>query len=242
MVRPAGAHRSESALRPLAAVGLAMLMAGGLGLMLGGLTPVPTIRLPGWSAHSAGDVGFTVDPDGGGWLDRSEPTRVDAEAVGMHAPLVDLGMSRGGEFEVPPLGRPHVAGWFEHGATPGEFGPTVLLGHLDTEASGPAVFYALRFLAEGDRVELAREDGIVVSYEVTRTEAYSKNALPYEEVFGIEPEPALRLITCGGRFDRESGDYAENVVVYATYAGHRDATAEDRSRPLNDRDDFGLHR
>jgi hypothetical protein len=61
---------------------------------------------------------------------------------------------------------------------------------------------------------------------------------PYEAVFGIEPEPALRLITCGGAFDRESGDYTENLVVFATYAGHRDATDKDRDRPLNGRDHF----
>ncbi|GAB3645381.1 class F sortase [Glycomyces tarimensis] len=229
-------HRPGPARRPGVAVALAMLLAGGLGLVLGGLTPVPTLRWPDWTERPAGDQVYAVDADD--WLDRSEPLRVDAEAVGLHAPLVDLGMSRQGEFEVPPLSQPHVAGWFEDGSSPGEFGPTVLLGHVDTELSGPAVFFGLQSLDDGDRIELTREDGIVVAYEVTKVESYPKEELPYEEVFGIEREPVLRLITCGGRFDREVGDYTENLVVYATYADHREATEEDRSRPLNDRDDF----
>ena len=222
----------------MAAVALAMLLAGGLGLALGGVTPIPSVRLPSWPDFSSDDPLYAVDPNGGDWLGRSEPTRVDVEAVGIHAPLVDLGIGYRGAFEAPPLAQPHVAGWFERASSPGEFGPTVLLGHVDSDRSGPAVFYPLRDLDDGDRIELTREDGIVVAYEVDRVESYPKDDLPYEEVFGIERKPVLRLITCGGRFDRGSGDYTENLVVFATYVDHREATEADRKRPLNDRDDF----
>ncbi|WP_133884151.1 class F sortase [Glycomyces sp. NRRL B-16210] len=225
-------HRPEPAFRPVAAVVLAILLAGGLGLVVGSVVPMPHLRLPQF-----GDDPFAVaDPAGGDWLGRSEPTRVDIEAVGVHAPLTGLGLDRNGDFEVPALRKPHEAGWFEHGPTPGEFGPTVLLGHVDTDRSGPAVFFPVKELEAGDVIEVTREDGIVVVYEVTGTESYPKRRLPYEEVFGVEAVPALRLITCGGEFGR--GGYAENVVVFARYAAHRKATEQDERRPLNGREHF----
>nr|WP_255672762.1 class F sortase [Glycomyces amatae] len=205
--------------------------------MAGGAAPLPSWRMPDFGAFS--DDPFAVaDPAGGDWLDRSEPTRVDIPSIGVHAPLTALDLDYRGDFEVPALWRPHEAGWFEPGPTPGEFGPTVLLGHVDTERSGPAVFYDVDRLEEGDAIEVAREDGLVVAYEVTAVESYAKERLPYEDVFGVEAVPALRLITCGGEFDRASGDYAENLVVFAAYTGHRQATEEDRDRPLNGRAHF----
>jgi hypothetical protein len=231
-------HRPEPAFRPVAAVVLSFVLAGGLGLMLSSVVPAPSFSLPHFGNPFHEDPFAVADPAGGTWLDRSEPTRVDIDAVGVHAPLTALGLDYEGNFEVPKMWRPHEAGWFEAGPTPGEFGPTVLMGHVDTERSGPAVFFPLRDLEEGDRIDVTREDGVIVAYEVTAIESYSKQRLPYEEVFGVEPEPALRLITCGGSFDREAGDYTENLVVFASYTGHRHTTAKDLDRPLNGRDHF----
>ncbi|MBO3733749.1 class F sortase [Glycomyces niveus] len=231
-------HRPEPAFRPVAFVALSFVLAGGLGLMLGSVLTLPAIELPRFESPFRDDPFAVADPAGGAWLDRSEPTRVDIDAVDVHAPLTALGLDYEGDFEVPGMWRPHEAGWFEAGPTPGEFGPTVLMGHVDTERSGPAVFYPLKELGEGDRIEVTREDGVVVAYEVTAIESYAKRRLPYEDVFGVEPEPALRLITCGGAFDRRAGDYTENLVVFAAYTGHRDATEKDRDRPLHGRDHF----
>ncbi|MCC3763762.1 class F sortase [Glycomyces sp. TRM65418] len=226
-------HRPEPAFRPVAAVVLSIVLAGGLGLMLGSVVPMPSLRMPHFASPFDDDPFAVADPAGRTWLDRSAPTRVDIAAVDVHAPLTGLGLDYEGNFEVPRMWRPHEAGWFEPGPTPGEFGPTVIMGHVDTERSGPAVFFPLKHLDEGDTIELTREDGVIVTYEVTAIESYAKDRLPYEDVFGIEPAPALRLITCGGEFDRESGDYTENLVVFASYTGHRDATEQDRERPLN---------
>jgi hypothetical protein len=225
---PAPVHRPESAFRPVAAAVLSFVLAGGLGLMLGGVLPVPSLRLPQWGA--AENPFAVADPAGGTWLDRSEPVRVDIDAVDVHAPLVALGLDHEGHFEVPKPWRPHEAGWFEPGPAPGQFGSAVLLGHVDTERSGPAVFFPLQDLDAGDAIEVTREDGVVVAYEVTAIESYPKDRLPYEDVFGVEAEPALRLITCGGSFDRDSG-YTENLVVFAAYTGHREGA--DADRPLH---------
>jgi hypothetical protein len=226
-------HWPESAFRPVAALVLSILLAGGLGLMLGSVLPMPrTPSAPYDSDHTV------ADPAGGTWLDRSEPIRVDIDAVDVHAPLTALGLDHEGNFEVPQMRRPHEAGWFEPGPTPGEFGPAVLMGHVDTEQSGPAVFFPLGEIEEGDRIEVTREDGIIVDFAVTAIESYEKRRLPFEEVFGIEAEPALRLITCGGAFDRNTGDYTENLVVFATYTGHREPAEADRERPLHGPDHF----
>lgn len=229
-------HRPEPAFRPVAAFVLAVLLAGGLGLMAGGAAPLPHLQMPQFGGFFEDDPFAVADPAGGDWLDRSEPTRVDIEAVGVHAPLTALGLDRKGDFEVPALRRPHEAGWFEPGPTPGEFGPAVLLGHVDTDRSGPAVFFKVKDLEAGDAIEVTREDGIVVVYEVTGVESYPKKRLPYEEVFGVRAEPVLRLITCGGDFKR--GNYTENVVVFARYTAHRKATEQDRERPLHGREHF----
>ncbi|GAA2266562.1 hypothetical protein GCM10009853_019710 [Glycomyces scopariae] len=232
------AHRPEPAFRPVAAVVLSMLLAGGLGLMIGSVTPVPSLRWPEFHSPFDDDPFLVADPAGGDWLDRSAPTRVDIDRLDVHAPLTALGLDYQGNFEVPRMWRPHEAGWFEPGPTPGEFGPTVLMGHVDTDRSGPAVFYGVKRLEEGDEIELTREDGVVVVYEVTGVESFSKKRLPYEDVFGVEPRPVLRLITCGGEFDRKAGDYTENVVVFAEYASHHQATDKELDRPLNGRDAF----
>lgn len=231
-------HRPESAFGPVAFTVLSILLAGGLGLMVGGAAPLPSWRMPDFGAVFSDDPFAVADPAGGDWLDRSAPTRVDIPSIDVHAPLTDLDLDYRGDFEVPAAWRPHEAGWFEPGPTPGEFGPTVLLGHVDTERSGPAVFYEVEELDEGDRIEVTREDGVVVAFAVTAVESYEKRDLPYEDVFGVEPVPALRLITCGGEFDRGSGGYTENLVIFAEYTGHREATEEDRDRPLNGRTHF----
>jgi sortase (surface protein transpeptidase) len=100
------------------------------------------------------------------------------------------------------------------GAVPGEPGPTVVAGHVDSR-TGPAVFYRLDELAAGDRVEVTRSDGQVFVYRVVTVESHPKNAFPTGRVYGPTPGPELRLITCGGDFDRSSRHYLDNVVVMA---------------------------
>jgi sortase (surface protein transpeptidase) len=98
---------------------------------------------------------------------------------------------------------------------PGRQGPTVIIGHVDSAAAGPSVFYALGRLHPGDRADVVRADGVTVSYAVTAVAAYPKDAFPTEQVYGPTPGPELRLITCGGSFDRSAGSYRDNTVVFA---------------------------
>jgi sortase (surface protein transpeptidase) len=143
------------------------------------------------------------------------PVRIQIPAIGVSAAVIRLGLNRDGSMQVPAdFG---VTGWFTGGPAPGQTGPAVIAGHIDSR-TGPAVFYRLRELRAGDRVEVARADGSTVRFAVDSVVQYPKQAFPTEAVFGPAPEPLLRLITCGGSFDRSRGSYRDNVVVTARLA------------------------
>ena len=138
------------------------------------------------------------------------PTRISIPSISVEADVVDLDL-RGPEPEVPSDFS--QTGWYAQTRRPGEIGPAVIAGHIDSVA-GPAVFARLDELVEGDEIEVLDDDGESRTFVVIRTGQYPKEALP-DQVFAFEPEVELRLITCGGTFDRSSGHYRDNYVVYA---------------------------
>lgn len=107
-----------------------------------------------------------------------------------------------------------TAAWYRGGVRPGQRGPAVILGHVDSKA-GPAVFFRLGELVEGDEIRVVREDGSVARFAVASSGTYDKARFPTNDVYLATPEPALRLITCAGEFDRDVGHYADNLVVFA---------------------------
>jgi hypothetical protein len=138
------------------------------------------------------------------------PTRVRVAAIGLDSPLETLHIAKGALL--PPK-RFDRAGWYADGTAPGDIGPAVIAGHVDSKA-GPAVFYRLRELTTGDTIEVSR-GGRVLKFTVTRTAWYPKNAFPTGVVYGPTPDRQLRLITCGGVFDHKLRSYKDNLVVYA---------------------------
>ena len=108
------------------------------------------------------------------------------------------------------------AGWYRYLASPGEPGPAVILGHVDTR-SGPAVFHRLGVLRRGDLVRVTRQDGRVVRFRVTDVVLVAKSAFPTQAVYGATVLPTLRLVTCGGTFDRRAHSYTGNTVVFASW-------------------------
>ena len=118
--------------------------------------------------------------------------------------------------EVPE--RWQEVGWFDGGARPGEDGPAVLLGHVDSKA-GPAVFVRLPQVEAGAVVEVVDAEGGVVRFAVDRVEQHPKTRFPTEAVYLPALRSELRLVTCGGAFDRPTGHYVDNIVVYASPLG-----------------------
>ena len=144
------------------------------------------------------------------------PIRVRVPSLGVDSTLALLGVDGAGIL-VPPTAFDQ-AGWFAGGPAPGDVGPAVIAGHVDSW-TGPAVFFRLDEIAVGDEVLVDRADGTTVRFAVTRTDRYAKDAVPTAEVYGPTPGAELRLITCGGEFDPARRSYLDNVVVYASPAG-----------------------
>jgi sortase (surface protein transpeptidase) len=143
------------------------------------------------------------------------PVRVEIPRIGVASSLDRLGRAPDGTVQEPT--RWGVAGWYAPGTRPGDPGSAVILGHVDSKR-GPAVFFRLRELRQGDTVTVRRAVGSSVRFVVQRTEQYPKDRFPTDAVYYPTLTPALRLVTCGGEFDVTARRYRSNVIVFATMA------------------------
>jgi Sortase domain/Domain of unknown function (DUF4397) len=180
--------------------------------------PTVTVGRNGWSppappANLARSTGTpSVNLAAAGTADpTNQPEWISAPAVGIDARIVNLGRLPDGEMQVPSnFG---VAGWYDEGPPPGEPGPAVIIGHVDSTI-GPAVFWRLSDLRPGDRV-IVTSARATETFEVTLILSTPKATFPTQTVFGPVADPELRLITCSGRFDRATGHYVDNTIVFA---------------------------
>jgi sortase (surface protein transpeptidase) len=160
----------------------------------------------------------------------ARPTRLRIPEIGVDTQLMELGLTRTRELEVPPLSRAGIAGWYRLSPDPGDVGPAVIAGHVDSK-SAPAVFYRLHELVAGDLVHVTRSDRREAVFAVDRVERVAKARFPTQRVYGATQGPELRLITCGGAFNFSTGHYVDNVVVFAhivklTPSGERSTSEE----------------
>jgi hypothetical protein len=140
------------------------------------------------------------------------PVRLRIPSQRISTPLQRLGLAADGTVAAPT--RWQVAGWYERGPRPGQRGPAVIVGHIDSR-SGPAVFYRLPALKRGDAVYVDRKDGSTARFRVTGQRQVAKARFPAKAVYAPTLQPALLLMTCGGSFDRASGHYRDNIIVTA---------------------------
>jgi len=217
----------------LGAVAAVLALAGAalvtVALLLPASTPAPPqppAVAPGTEIAAPRQVSPAVPPAAvstGPVLARSIPVSLDIPSIGVHSTLLQLGVNPDRTVQVPPLERDSKAGWFTYSPTPGQLGPAVLLGHVDSAQWGPGVFYRLGALAPGRPVDVARADRTVAEFVVDRVESYPKNTFPSLQVYGNTTDAQLRLITCGGVFDTATRNYENNIVVYAHLTATRPA-------------------
>lgn len=200
-------HRRTAAVAALAA-GVALALTGTVALVTHG-SPEParvdigTLPVPqGADGHAA-----TSDPRS------APPMRIRISAIGLDHALVGLRVQQDGHLGVPA--RPDQIGWWSDGPRPGDPGAAVIVGHVDS-ATGPAAFYGLSTLHPGETISVERGDHTKADFTVRALRQYEKDAFPDDQVYVTAGPPVLRLITCGGSYDRERGGYRDNVVVYAT--------------------------
>ncbi|MFG3588448.1 class F sortase [Streptomyces sp. NPDC047990] len=147
-------------------------------------------------------------------LRRSVPVRLRIPAIGVDTPLIRLGLTPGGEAEVPPVTAHDRAGWYRFSPTPGQTGPSVILGHVTVGAYGDGVFRHLARTRRGDRVEARLENGTTAVFTVDSVRTVAKAEFPADAVYGDVDRPELRIVTCGG--PRTGDGYLDNVIVFAT--------------------------
>lgn len=141
------------------------------------------------------------------------PLRITIPSIGVQAPVGTVGLERDGTIGVP---RDAVTtAWYRYSPAPGTLGPSVIVGHVDSAADGPGVFYALGRLLPGDPISVDRADGSTARFTVTQVLQVPKGGFPTTQIYGNTSRPELRLITCGGHFDPTSGHYLDNVVAFA---------------------------
>jgi sortase (surface protein transpeptidase) len=148
---------------------------------------------------------------------RPKPTEVRIPKIGAQSTLIEAGLDENQAIQVPPVQQPMQAAWYSYSPVPGEPGPSILLGHVDGNKK-PGIFYRLHELKIGDEVFVKRADGKELRFVATRTEQVPKEQFPEDAVYDPTDEPELRLITCGGAFDKAAHSYKDNIIVYARLA------------------------
>lgn len=164
-------------------------------------------QLPEEGSSSSGSAN-SVRP-----LGRSAPVRLQIPAIEIDTPVIRLGLAPDGTVQVPPITADDRAGWYRHSPTPGQVGPSVVLGHVTAGAYGDGVFRHLARLHRGDRIMARREDGTTAEFAVSTVRTVAKADFPADDVYGDVDRPELRLITCGG--PRDGDEYRDNVIVFA---------------------------
>ncbi len=190
----------------MAVVAGVLVAVAGTVLVSAGLREVTTAATT--AQTTARSAPHTASPTVAG---AGDPLRVTIPAIGVDAALVPVGLREDGAMQTPTFG---LAGWYSPGPRPGEAGPAVVVAHVDSKANGPDVFHRLRELAPGDRV-LVHYRETTTTFSVTGKEQTAKTALPTGRIWNGATAPVLRLITCGGAFDRTARSYLDNVIVYA---------------------------
>jgi hypothetical protein len=216
------------------AAGIGLIAAGGIVLGVGIAeqhqhAPQPTLAQAGTTSTTGAAQGSIPAPRRplrpgaagvhGPVLPRSLPVSIAIPAIGVRSTLLYVGRNADGTIQVPPLNDPPItndAAWYEFSATPGQPGPSIIEGHVDSAGDGPSVFFRLGALNPGDLVDVTLADRRVAVFKITGVRLYAKDHFPTSAVYGDTDYAALRLITCGGGFDTRDHHYLSNVVAFAS--------------------------
>ncbi|WP_030438569.1 class F sortase [Actinoplanes subtropicus] len=197
----------------LAALGLGLLAA------LAGAAPPAAVGRPGTAVVAAPPAGDQAPAEAFKSVRTFDevalPVRLRIPALQVNAKIEKLGLQKDGTIAVPAT--TDIAGWYEYGPRPGQAGPAVILGHVDSTA-GPGIFFDLYRARPGTTIQVDRADGSSATFRITQVTKVPKVQFPTDLVYAPTLDPTLRLVTCGGSFDRARGSYRDNVIAFATPA------------------------
>ena len=183
------------------------------------VSPRPSVSVPG-AASADGDAGRRSGVT---------PVRVTIPSIRVNSPLIALGRNSDDTVQVPSAAQGMMAGWYTGSAVPGQPGVAVVIGHNDTRY-GRAVFHDLHLIKRGADIAIGTADGRITHYTVTGTERVPKTNFPTERVYGPQPVPVLRLITCDGPLGSD-GHPVDNLIVSAGLRSDRADAAGAGSTP-----------
>lgn len=144
------------------------------------------------------------------------PRRLRIPSIGVDSPVVELGFTDKGEWELPN----EEVGWYRHTAPPGAAGNAVLVGHLNSPWGLPRMFARLKDVRVGDVVEVesdvagggAAGPTQLLRYLVTETRLVPNTAV---EIMDPTEDGRLTLFTCSGSWNVGTRDYSHRQVVIA---------------------------
>lgn len=168
-----------------------------------------------------------IQPKPGFFMDYAHPTVISIPSIKVSSQLITVGKAADGSIDSPK--KPHFdnAAWYRHSPAPGQYGASVIVGHVDSyeNGNGASVFYNLARLKPGETINIERSDKSVAVFKVYATRQYHRQKLPADEVYSPHSSNAeLRLITCAGTFNEETDEYDSNTVIFAQLVESRNAS------------------
>jgi hypothetical protein len=144
------------------------------------------------------------------------PNRIEIPKLHITAPIVDVTTLPDRKLEVPL--NPKVVGWWNSGAKPGaRTGTAILDGHVNYAGVDGALAH-IGTLNPGDIVYVSglnQGKQTRLKFKVTGVRTYNKQVLPYQQIFDQKSIGRLAIVTCGGPFDAQTGNYLYNIVAFA---------------------------
>ncbi|MFF4103339.1 class F sortase [Streptomyces sp. NPDC001903] len=186
---------------------------------LAGAAALTAVLACGCSASASSGSDETAAAKAASVLPPSVPDRIAIPDIKVDAPLDAVGLDPQGEMQEPDFAKPDDAAWYKDGPTPGEAGAAAIVGHMDTPQAPKAVFFNLKTLKKGEKIQVHRADGTTAVFAVDEVDTYKKDRFPTDKVYGDTHGAArLRLITCGGSLTPDR-HWDSNVVVFAHLTG-----------------------
>lgn len=211
---------APSRLRPIVLLVAALIAVAGVVLVVlattgGGPPAAPAAEAGPPAPGVVGSVPDGARPEGA-VLPPSPPESISIPSIGVESVVNQVGLAPDGTLEVPEPGPLYdQAAWYRGSAAPGFRGPSVILGHVDSAADGPSIFYDLGNMEAGQEIVVKRADGIAATFRVDEVRSFPKDQFPSRSVYATSDRAELRLITCSGSFDSGAGSYRDNTVVFA---------------------------
>lgn len=143
------------------------------------------------------------------------PVRVVIPSIGSDGSVSPTGVDETGGLAVPDDAKELV--WWQYGPSPGAPGSAVIAGHVDWKGV-LGTFDQLENTPVGELVIVTYADGDERTFVVTSVELVDKPAVAVDGTFARDGEPLLRLVTCGGEFDRAARSHRSNVILTAVPA------------------------